>query len=161
MPCVGFECHDHSGCIAQTVAAVEARCAEENLQFTPVRRRVLEILLQQHRAMGAYEILDVLRAEGLSAQPPVAYRALEFLTRHGFAHKIENRNAFTACSRPDSDHAPVFLICRVCNSVAEIASHQARSPVAKAAQQMGFTIDRLMIEAEGLCPRCQDEAAQA
>ena len=90
---IGFARHDHSACIADTVAAVAARCAADGLQLTPVRRRVLEILLERHRALGAYEILDVLRDEGLGSQPPVAYRALEFLTKHGFAHRIERLNA--------------------------------------------------------------------
>ncbi len=47
--------------------------------MTPVRRRVLEILLEKHRAMGAYDVLDRLAAEGFGNQPPVAYRALDFL----------------------------------------------------------------------------------
>jgi Fur family zinc uptake transcriptional regulator len=41
--------------------------------------KTLEILLQDHRALGAYDILDRLRAAGFGSQPPVAYRALDFL----------------------------------------------------------------------------------
>ena len=68
---LGFSSHNHARCIAGSVATVEAACAAQKLQLTPVRRRVLEILLQEHRALGAYEILDILRAEGLGSQPPV------------------------------------------------------------------------------------------
>ena len=60
----GFQRHDHRACIATGVAAADALCADKGLQFTPARRRVLEILLQHHRAMGAYEVLDVLRGGG-------------------------------------------------------------------------------------------------
>ena len=70
---VGFEQHDHDACISDGVAAAAERCSREGLQLTPVRRRVLEILLQKHSALGAYEILDVLRDEGLGSQPPVAW----------------------------------------------------------------------------------------
>lgn len=65
MPSPAFEPHDHRNCIADGVAAVERHCALHKLQLTKVRRRVLEILLGQHKAMGAYQILDQLRAEGL------------------------------------------------------------------------------------------------
>ena len=89
MESIGFERHDHDNCIHSCISAVDARCRDQGLQFTPVRKRVLELLLQEHRAMGAYEILDLLREEGLGSQPPVAYRALDFLVKNGFAHKIE------------------------------------------------------------------------
>lgn len=151
---IGFARHDHGACISETVHAVAARCAEEGLQLTPVRRRVLEILLERHRALGAYEILDVLRAEGLGSQPPVAYRALEFLTKHGFAHRIERLNAFAACSHPEADHDAAFLICTDCGAVAEAVPEAARAALAKTAQAAGFTIKRSVIEAEGLCPGC-------
>ena len=50
---IGFETHDHLGCVADTMQAAETRCAEKKLHFTPVRRRVLELLLEKHRALGA------------------------------------------------------------------------------------------------------------
>ena len=102
----GFERHDHAGCIAEGLAAAERTCAERGLQLTPVRRRVLEYLLGEHRALGAYEILERLRTEGLGKQPPVAYRALDFLVTHGFAHRIEKLNAFIACGLPGEPHQP-------------------------------------------------------
>lgn len=153
MPRFGFSDHDHSSCIAQTVQEVEARCAAERLQLTPVRRRVLEILLQRHQALGAYDILDVLRAEGLGSQPPVAYRALDFLVKHRFAHRIEKLNAFVACTHPGEDHTPAFLICRDCNGVAE--AQDARVALDRSARESGFAIESATIEFEGLCPGCQ------
>ena len=49
---LGFAQHDHSTCMNDALAAADARCAEDGLRFTPVRRKVLEILLQDHRALG-------------------------------------------------------------------------------------------------------------
>ncbi len=157
MKTVGFSNHDHSQCIAGTVAAVAARCATEGLQLTSTRQRVLEILLQKHRAMGAYDILDVLREDGLAAQPPTAYRALDFLTTHGFAHRIERLNAFVACAHTDEDHAPAFLICRACDAVAEVPAAPTRAALSQTAHAAGFTIERVTVEALGLCPNCQDD----
>ncbi|RLJ59341.1 Fur family zinc uptake transcriptional regulator [Litoreibacter meonggei] len=155
---LGFKHHDHSNCISGGVAAVVQTCAEEGLQFTPVRKRVLEILLQGHRAIGAYEILDTLREEGLGSQPPVVYRALDFLVKHGFAHKIERLNAFIACTHPGDTHAPAFLICRSCDAVAETVTAAAGGRLGKAAQETGFTIERTVLEAEGVCPNCRSKS---
>lgn len=153
---VGFRSHDHKGCIADAITAAEARCVANSLQFTPVRRRVLEILLQEHRALGAYDILDRLRIEGLGSQPPVAYRALDFLVTNGFVHRIERLNAFIACSHPGQTHAPAFMICRLCSAVAEAQATPAKGALGSAARAAGFRIERTVVEAEGLCPACQD-----
>jgi Fur family zinc uptake transcriptional regulator len=155
---IGFDAHDHSHCVETAMAAAEAHCAAEGLRFTPVRRAALEILLREHRAMGAYELLDRLHAAGFGAQPPVAYRALDFLLANGFVHKIERLNAFIACAHPGASHAPAFLICRQCEAVAEAQSAPARGSLGAAARATGFTIERTVVEALGLCPACADKA---
>jgi Fur family zinc uptake transcriptional regulator len=157
MPSPAFEPHDHRSCIADGVAAVERHCALHKLQFTKVRRRVLEILLGEHKALSAYEILDRLRAEGLGSQPPVAYRALDFLMRHGFAHRIERLNAFIACTHPENRHVPAFLICRSCERVVEAEADPRAGELGRAAAAAGFVIERTVREAEGLCPQCTDQ----
>lgn len=156
MTSIGFDQHNHGHCIRDSIAVARRVCSEKGLQLTPVRRRVLEILLQDHRAMGAYEILDVLSDEGLGSQPPVAYRALDFLVSNGFAHKIERLNAFVACMHPGLSHVPAFMICRGCKSVAEAQADLPDGVLASAAEAAGFEIERAVIEAEGLCPACQD-----
>ncbi|MBV7396617.1 Fur family transcriptional regulator [Mameliella sediminis] len=156
MEAKGFEHHDHHHCIATALSTVEETCSAQGLQFTPVRRRVLEILLAEHRAMGAYEVLDVLREEGKGSQPPVAYRALDFLVANGFAHRIERLNAFIACGSPGEQHAPCFLICRGCSSVAETPGRRASQVLRESASELGFKVERVAIEAEGLCPSCAE-----
>ena len=151
---VGFTSHNHQQCVAEALATADARCAEQGLNLTPVRRKVLEFLLAEHRALGAYAILDLLRDAGFKSQPPVAYRALEFLTENGFAHKIERLNAFVACSHPRQDHSPAFMICRICDSVAEAQSIPEKGTLAAAAHEAGFQIERTVVEAEGICPDC-------
>ncbi|MEH6833739.1 MULTISPECIES: Fur family transcriptional regulator [Falsihalocynthiibacter] len=150
----GFEHHDHKDCIVSGIASVEAQCSAQKLQLTPVRRRVMEILLTEHRALGAYEILDHLRTEGLGSQPPVAYRALDFLVSNGFAHKIERLNAFAACMHPGEHHAPAFLICKKCDGVVETFCAPLLN---EQASDLGFKIERTVVEALGLCPNCQSD----
>ena len=155
---IAFEPHDHHACIKDGLNNVAEFCAVHKMQFTPLRRRALEILLHEHRAMGAYEVLDQLREDGLGSQPPVAYRALDFLVGHGFAHKIERLNAFIACTHPGEDHTPAFLICRTCDAVAEAHLEPTRGMLGHAAKTTGFTIEQAVVEALGLCPNCADGA---
>lgn len=157
-PPIGFETHDHKACVTQALAAAEARCAAEGLRLTPVRRKVLELLLQEHRALGAYAILDLLRDAGFGSQPPVAYRALDFLAEHGFVHRIERLNAFVACSHPGESHSPAFMICRLCDAVAETQSAPGKGALGAAARAAGFHIEKTVVEAEGVCPACADRA---
>jgi Fur family zinc uptake transcriptional regulator len=151
--------HDHARCIARALAHVDATCAEDKLQMTPVRRRVLQILLEGHRALGAYEILDRLREEGLGSQPPVVYRALDFLSRAGFVHRIETLNAFVACTEGAGDHAPTFLVCRQCRRVIETPAERAGGQLERAAAGAGFEIETAVREAEGLCADCRRAAS--
>lgn len=157
-PLVGFATHDHDACVAQGLAEAEARCTENGLRLTPVRRKVLEILLQEHRALGAYAILDILSDAGFGSQPPVAYRALDFLSEHGFVHKIERLNAFVACSHPGENHSPAFMICRLCDAVAEAQAAPVNGALGAAANAVGFQIEKAVVEAEGICPACTGRA---
>lgn len=154
----GFRCRDHHRCIADTLAVVEQRCSQQGARLTPMRRRVLEILLAEHRALGAYAILERLQEEGRRAQPPIAYRALDFLVSQGFVHRIERLNAFVACNCPQQDHPPAFLICRGCRKVAEIPDAGVENALGSVAGDAGFRIEKTSLEAEGLCPDCRQVA---
>ncbi len=151
-----FAHHDHAHCAGDVLARAEALAAERGVRLTPVRRRVLEILLEAHRALGAYDVLQRLAAEGFGNQPPVAYRALDFLVENGLAHRIRRLNAFTACMHPGEAHAPAFLICRACDAVAEAPAAPVRAALDRAAGELGFVIERSNIEALGLCPSCHE-----
>ncbi len=150
-----FQKHDHSTCMRTAMDAAEAHCAQGKLQFTPVRRAALKILLSEHKAIGAYDMLAKLAALGLGSAPPVAYRALDFLVSNGFAHKIEKLNAYVACAHPGEDHDPAFMICTTCDSVAEAATDPQAGQLGRAAKAAGFEINRAIFEAEGICPTCK------
>ena len=141
------------------MSQAEALVAEQGLRLTPVRRRVLEILLEAHRALGAYDVLNRLATEGYGNQPPVVYRALDFLVEHGLAHRIQRLNAFAACMHPGTAHAPVFLICRMCQVVAEADGAGVGQALAAAGVAAGFTVERSTVEALGLCPACNRAVA--
>jgi Fur family zinc uptake transcriptional regulator len=140
--------------VEKNIQEAEEYCKENGLNFTPVRRKVLEILLHKNTAIGAYEILDLLREAGFKNQPPVAYRALDFLVQNGFAHKIEQLNSFIGCTHPGKDHSPAFMICRNCDSVSEEEALTRNFSVSQIASKAGFTVEKAVIEARGLCHSC-------
>ena len=153
-----FRPHDHRRCRQQALAAVAAECAARGLRLTPARKCVLEALLESHRAMTAYELLDRLREAGLGSQPPVAYRALDFLVSNGFAHRIERLSAFVACTHGAEAHAAAFLICRVCRTVSEASLPELGAGLTEEAAAREFAVQRVVIEAEGTCARCREAA---
>lgn len=151
----GFSRHNHRQCVVHALAQADSYCQQHKLRFTPVRRRTLSILLEKHRAIGAYELLERLDGEGLGSKPPVAYRALAFLVENGFVHRIEKLNAYVACSFPGAEHAPAFLICNGCGAVAEAQVPGSAGTLAQAARDSGFKVSHCIMEAEGQCPQCK------
>ncbi len=150
-----FHAHDHTDCSGAAIEHAEKIAAERGLRLTPVRRRVLEILLEGHRAYGAYEVLERLAKDGFANQPPVAYRALDFLVEHGFVHRVRRLNAFAACMHPGEDHEPAFFICEVCQTVAEAPEDRVQAAIGSVAAGIGFAVSRTSVEVVGRCPKCR------
>ena len=155
---IAFKRHDHERCSDSALKTAEDYCKRHNLQLTPTRLKVLELLLEAHRAIGAYSLLDLLKEAGFRSQPTVAYRALDFLVEHGFVHKIQRLNAFLACTHPGTAHSPAFMICRNCDSVSEEEAITPNFSVSQIASQAGFTVEKAVIEAQGLCHSCASVA---
>jgi Fur family zinc uptake transcriptional regulator len=152
--------HDHERCSTDAMAVAEAVCRERGQRLTPIRRKVLAVLLGSHKPLGAYEIVDRLaRAPGKSGPRPApitAYRALEFLRDNGLVHRIESRNAFIACVH---NHAAgelvVFLLCERCGAVGEASSPAVTATLTTAARAVGFASRSPVIEISGVCMHCR------
>lgn len=155
-PDLAFAAHDHTTCTADALARAASLIQDRGLRLTPVRKRTLEILLESHRALGAYDVLNRLAEDGFGNQPPVAYRALDFLEEHGLAHRIRRLNAFAACMHPGEDHSAAFLICSACASISETSAGPINAALTRVAG--GFAVQSTTIEALGLCPACQAAA---
>ena len=147
--------HDHQHCIDDALGRASAICEQSGGRLTPLRRRVLELVWHSHAPVGAYDILDALRRDGRAAAPPTAYRALEFLLEHGLIHRIESLNAFVGCARPERPHLGQFLICSKCSDVTELDDRRVFDVVEQSARAAGFSVDRVTIELQGMCPACK------
>ena len=135
---------------------VEAHCQHEGLRLTPIRRRVLELILTADKPVKAYDLLDQLKVERPKAAPPTIYRALEFLLAHHFIHRIETLNAFVSCVHPEHPHEGQFLICNRCQQVVELEDQGLNDRLSKAAESEGFTPSHQVLEIYGCCDDCSD-----
>lgn len=150
-----FDDHDHAACAHEAIERAERLCAERDAKLTPIRRQVLEILAESHRPVGAYDLIERLGAEGKRPAPTTVYRALDFLLEQGFAHRIESRNAFVACSHGHADgEVTVFLICEACGAAAEAEAAGLGGELARLAAGVGFSPRAQIVELAGQCGAC-------
>jgi Fur family zinc uptake transcriptional regulator len=148
--------HDHSHCVHTALSEADALCTQKGLRLTALRRRVLELVWQSHKPLGAYDILAVLSEEdGRRAAPPTVYRALDFLLENGLVHRIASLNSFTGCNHPTHVHQGQFLICRECHAAIELQSPAISDAVTTAAAEVGFAVEGQTVEIIGVCSGCK------
>lgn len=152
---IPYKTHDHAACMADALSQAQTLCRERGERLTPLREKVLNLVLQSHRPLGAYDLLDALNQEGRKAAPPTIYRALDFLQQAGLVHRIASLNAFIACLHPGQPHSGCFLICRSCRNVLELETLQIKRAIQEASAEQGFTVAEATIEVAGLCPACK------
>ena len=147
--------HNHQHCIEDALRTADDLCTARGVRFTSLRRRILEMVWQGHKAVKAYDLLDQLAEEGGSAKPPTVYRVLEFLIAEGFVHKIKSLNAYVGCPHPGRPHVSQFLICERCAGIEETNSMILDDAIEQAAAKAGFHILGRTIELRGICSDCQ------
>ncbi|MGL1957157.1 MAG: transcriptional repressor [Colwellia sp.] len=131
-------------------------CQNKGARFTKVREQVFLLLAKHEGAVGAYDLLNELKKTDAAAKPATIYRALDFLSKQGFVHKIESINAFVMCHHfSDCNHPVQLLICDNCGHVEEIQSNNFDLALRSMADANGFTISHQIVEAHGSCRACQ------
>jgi Fur family zinc uptake transcriptional regulator len=148
--------HDHQQCISSALAKAEQICLEQGQRFTAIRRKVFELIWQQHKPIGAYQILDELQQQTRTA-PPTVYRALDFLLNLGLIHRISSLNAFIGCAHPGASHEGYFFICTSCRTCAELHTAAITCEINRSASECGFVVQDRLVEVMGLCPDCSAE----
>jgi len=129
-------------------------CEKNGLRFTEPRQYVLEIIAEATKPIGAYEVLDLLGRKLDNPKPPTAYRAIEFLSEHGFIHRIESLNAYVACHSDHRHQGSQFMICDDCGTVTETHLCHLPEPLLNKTIASGFHLSRWNVELHGLCGAC-------
>ena len=141
--------------IESALSHAQLLCKMRGARLTPVRRRVLELILASDQPTGAYALLAELQRGRGKLGPPTVYRALEFLLAHKLIHKVETSSAFIACSDIEHPHESQFMICNDCGATEELRDDEIVQSLRRLGADRGFAIDRQVIEARGLCPACR------
>lgn len=140
--------------LSDALGEAEMLCQAARQRLTTPRRRVLELLLSADAPLKAYDLIAAFGGGGEKAKPPTVYRALDFLERQGFAHRIESLNAYVPCRLRAAGHRAAFLICDCCGAAREVEPDFG--PVLAAAGAAGYSVRGLTLEARGLCPACRE-----
>lgn len=156
MTLIAYEPHNHNQCIKTALKRARDVCRANSVRLTPTREKVLCIIWQSHKPLGAYDILALLSEPDKIVAPPTVYRALDFLISQGLIHRIASLNAYIGCSSPENEHLSQFLLCRQCGIALEMASGAIDNAIQDNASQYGFHIDNETIEISGLCRPCQN-----
>ena len=146
--------------IEQQLQTAESLCLARGKRLTPIRRKVLEILLQLNRSVKAYELLDEIRRVQPGAAPPTVYRALDFLIEEGLIHRLDAINAWAACMDAGGDHHDLLIICTDCGAVAELSEPALARQLAEKAEGAGFVLGSHETELRALCKQCSRKTEQ-
>lgn len=126
--------------------------------LTRNQRTVYDALRRAGQPQTAYEILEKVRASGISA-PPTVYRALSRLTRDGLAHRLETLNSFVACAGECSRQGTtVFLVCETCGTADESSDSAVARRLRACAGERDFSIRSPVVELRGTCRNCATAA---
>ncbi|TPH16122.1 zinc uptake transcriptional repressor Zur [Litorilituus lipolyticus] len=137
------------------LAQAQQVCSKKGARLTKVREQVFLLLAKHQGAVGAYDLLEELQTIDAGAKPATIYRALDFLSKQGFVHKIESINAFIMCHHfGECNHPVQLLICDTCGQVDEIQSNNFDLALRAMADASGFTISHQIVEAHGSCRAC-------
>jgi len=148
-----------SNSIDEQLSLAESLCDQRGSRLTPIRRKVLELLLRHGRSLKAYELLDAMRAEHPGATPPTVYRALDFLTEEGLIHRLDAVNAWTACHDAAGEPHDLLVVCTGCGAVAEISDPIMSQRLSERVALTGFTLANQETEIRALCPQCQQKSS--
>lgn len=138
-----------------TLQKIKLFCSKQNIELTPLRQAILDILLEQPSPLSAYEILKLLRQTRDNAEPPTVYRVLEFFQQHGVVHRIQSSNSYILCNDPHDHHQSQLLLCKLCGDATEIEEQSINSLVRKLTHSMGFQFEDDLTEIHGICKKCR------
>ncbi|MGB3290544.1 MAG: Fur family transcriptional regulator [Burkholderiaceae bacterium] len=141
--------------LAAQLRTAESLCVQRGKRLTPIRRKVLEILLAEHRSVKAYELLDLIRAVQPGAAPPTVYRALDFLVDEGLVHRLDAINAWTACMDAAGEPHDLLVVCTRCGAVAELSDPDLSRQLARKVAEAGFELSDHETELRALCRECR------
>ena len=136
---------------------VDQLLKQAQLRHTPVRARVLMLLLEAKRPLS---VPDILRAMAQRSIAVTVYRTLGTLVEKGVVHRVRSedrtwRYAMGDTKSPHTHHHPHF-ICEECGKVQCLKQIELPAGfVASLHLDKRYTIDYSEVMLHGVCPNCR------
>lgn len=156
--------------VDERLVAAKEQCRSSGARFTPLRQQIYQLVLEANKPVGAYDLITQLQQMRLNepeaendtsshqttknVAPPTVYRSLEFLLSEGLIHQLTSINAYVPCCHPRAQHTAAFLICAQCQRVQECSSLPVQEIMSFAEKDVGFMVERSVIELSGRCQAC-------
>ncbi|MBI5498188.1 MAG: transcriptional repressor [Deltaproteobacteria bacterium] len=155
----------HDDCFAEEASQV---LAGNGLRVTRPRRAVVELLERSPRPMGAADIHQELRTQGIRIDRASVYRVLAVLEAQGLVHRVLSAQGYMACHPPThlhlhggtepADHScHHHLVCRACGRTLETHCDGLRGLIDTIVERTGFQVEGHVLEIVGTCRECRQK----
>ena len=146
----------HQNCINTAIDNAKMICQEKGIRFTYLRKRVLELIWENHTPQKAYDLLKKLQQEDMDAKPATVYRTLDFLMEYGFIHRINSLNSYIGCVNTTKKGPYFLLVCLNCHVVEESINQHYSELFNKIVNDNQFQCMNRTFEIEGKCQKCSN-----
>src|SRR5829696_8926581 len=132
---------------------IEGRLRGAGLRVTAPRVAVLRVLSEAQDHPRVDQVIERVRAGGLSISTQGAYDVCEALRERGLARRISLAGGPARYEAPASDNHH-HLVCRACGLTVDVDCVTGAAPCMDAPGAQGFAIDEAEVTFWGLCPDC-------
>jgi len=141
------------------VPGLPERLRDAGLRVTAPRAAVLGVLDAAHDHPRVDQVIERVRADGVSISTQAAYDVCEALHRAGLARRIEPAGGPARYeSRVGDNHH--HLVCRACGLAVDVDCAVGEAPCLEPADRLGFRLDEAEVTYWGLCPDCQNDTSE-
>ncbi len=138
---------------------ITERLRGAGLRVTTPRVSVLTILDASHDHPRMDQVIERVRAAGVSISTQAAYDVCEALHRAGLARRIEPAGGPARFeSRVGDNHH--HIVCRACGLAVDVDCATGAAPCLDPAESAGFSLDEAEVTYWGLCPDCRDDNSE-
>ena len=142
--------------ILSKLEQITVACKERKLNLTKDRLETYKLICSSNKPLKAYDLLKQLKIAKHNAEPPTIYRALEFLEKNSFIHKINISNSYFACSHFENKHSCQLFLCSKCHEAKEFCNEEITLKLDQKAQENDFITKKISVEILGICSKCQN-----
>lgn len=137
------------------VTTIERRLRAAGLRATAPRVAVLRVLMESDDHPRVDQVIERVRASGVSMSKQAAYDVCEALRAAALAQRIELPGAPTRWEARTGDNHH-HLVCRVCETTVDVDCAAGAAPCLEpSAAPAGFVLEQAEVTYWGVCAACR------